>query len=114
MKYIATCLNDQFSKSGPCMTNDQFEELSNRVVESVMSKFDDKIKSLQEENSELRGRIISLESQMDAANQYSRRNSLRISGVDEFVGVPLPPAGDGTSATISFATAVSKPKKTQY
>ena len=108
MKYIATCLSDQFSKSGPVMNDDQFEKLSTRVVESVMIKFDDKIKSLQEENSVLRGRVITLENQMDAANQYSRRNSLRLSGVDEFVSTPLPPISEGTA---TFANAVSQPKK---
>ena len=109
MKYIATCLSDQFSKSGPVMNDDQFEKLSTKVVESVMIKFDDKIKSLQEENSVLRGRIFTLEHQMDAANQYSRRNSLRISRVDEFVGTPLPLTSEGTATS---AGVVSKPKKT--
>ena len=45
---------------------------------------------------------------MDAVNQYSRRNSLKISGVDEFVGTPLPPTSVGTS---TFTDSVFKPKK---
>ena len=78
---IASCVKDQFSYHVPVLSDDQFEKLSTRVVESVMSKMNAKLKSLEDENSKLRERVVTLENQMDAANQYSRRNSLRISGV---------------------------------
>ena len=35
------------------------------------------------ENLELRGRVKALESEMDRANQFSRRNSVRVSGIPE-------------------------------
>ena len=35
------------------------------------------------ENLELRGRVKALESEMDRANQISRRNSARVSGIPE-------------------------------
>ena len=48
---------------------------------------------------------------MDAANQYSRRNSLRISGVTEFVGTPLPQPFAGLSASSAIVDMSSKAKK---
>ena len=89
MRFIASCLKEQFSSSVPLLSDEQFESLSNRMVESVMTKFDAKIKLLENENSSLRARVVTLESQVDAANQYSRRNSLWISGVAQIADTPL-------------------------
>ena len=69
---IAKCVKDQFSYDVPVLSDDQFEKLSTRVVESVMSKMNAKLKSLEDENSKLRERVVTLENQMDAANQYPR------------------------------------------
>ena len=60
------------------------------VVKGVLSGLQDRISSLEKSNSELINenrslitRITALEAQADQAEQYSRRNCLRISGVKE-------------------------------
>lgn len=60
------------------------------VVKGVLSGLQDRISSLEKSNSELINenrslitRITALEAQADQAEQYSRRNCLRISGMEE-------------------------------
>lgn len=64
--------------------------LVNEVVEGVLSGLRNQISSLEtsnrelkEENTVLRTRVETLEQKVDKAEQYSRRNCLRISGLDE-------------------------------
>ena len=48
--------------------------------------FKQEVKLLLTEMSELKSRIHYLESEMDASNQYSRRNCVLISNIDEHTG----------------------------
>ncbi|MEW8545707.1 MAG: hypothetical protein AB2693_19470 [Candidatus Thiodiazotropha sp.] len=60
------------------------------IVQGVLKGLQDQISSLQKANLELQNenrsltsRVTALESQVDQAEQYSRRNCLRISGIQE-------------------------------
>ena len=66
------------------MTNAIRIQLPNTVksiVESVLTGLNTKSTELQQENNSLRERVSILERIADTAEQYSRRNCLRISGV---------------------------------
>lgn len=56
------------------------------IVEGVLGGLTKRIDGLEAENKELRDRVARLEQSADAAEQYSRRNCLRISGVKEVDG----------------------------
>ena len=58
--------------------NEQLKNLSQRNNELKKQNTD-----MKKENSELQKRVKTLESAADAAEQYSRRNCLRISGLEE-------------------------------
>lgn len=58
-------------------------ELVNSIVSGVLSGLNSKITLLENENRQLQQRIQQLETAADNAEQYSRRNCLRISGVQE-------------------------------
>lgn len=71
----------------------QMVTLVTDIVNGVLKGLQDQIPSLQEKNSELKSentsllaRVASLESQADQAEQYSRRNCLRLSGINEVAG----------------------------
>ena len=53
------------------------------IVEGVVKGLTDTINSLQKENQDLKTRVQKLAAKVDAAEQYSRRNCLRIAGVPE-------------------------------
>ena len=61
----------------------QIKEMISSIVEGVVSGSNSTIASLRQENAELKARIEMLENKAEAADQYSRRNSLRIAGVPE-------------------------------
>ena len=61
----------------------QVSQLVNSIVEGVLAGLHSKIASLEQENSNLKKRVEKLEISADNAEQYSRRNCLRISGVPE-------------------------------
>ncbi|WAR07753.1 hypothetical protein MAR_017711 [Mya arenaria] len=79
---LASLLRRQH-QANPVLSDDQFKQLASSLADAVASKFGEKIKSLENENNKLRQRVQLLENQADAAQQYSRRNILRISGVPE-------------------------------
>lgn len=69
---------------------DEIVTIVDGVVKGVLSGLQDRISSLEKSNSDLINenrslitRITALEAQADQAEQYSRRNCLRISGVKE-------------------------------
>lgn len=55
------------------------------IVDGVLAGLNQKIQKLEKENEELRTRVCKLERDADTAEQYSRRNCLRISGIPETV-----------------------------
>ena len=61
----------------------------NKKLENLEKRNDDLQKEnedIQKENTELQKRVKTLESAVDAGEQYSRRNCLRVSGVKELTG----------------------------
>ena len=56
----------------------QIKEMVSSIVEGVVSGLNSTIASLRQENAELKARIEMLENRAEAAEQYSRRNCLRI------------------------------------
>ena len=66
------------------VTEGTFRGAAERLNKS-QSAISHMLKKLETENASLRKRVITLENQVDASEQYSRRNLLRISGVPEFI-----------------------------
>lgn len=61
----------------------QISEMVSSIVSGVLEGLQSTIKLLQRENEELKARLGTLEARVDTAEQYSRRNCLRIAGVPE-------------------------------
>ena len=72
---IAQIIQDSFKQ--------QVSELVGSIVEGVLQGLQSKVAGLEKENTELNKRIGSLETALDNAEQYSRRNCLKITGVPE-------------------------------
>ena len=69
---------------------DELHEMVETIIQGVIDGLNAKIgtletdvQSLKRENNELKTRVVNLERAVDAGEQYSRRNSLRMSGVQE-------------------------------
>ena len=75
LKTIANVLKEAFD---PKLT-----EMVNSIVTGVIEGLQLQIKKLQKENKDLLERVAKLEIRADVAEQYSRRNCLRIAGVPE-------------------------------
>lgn len=72
----------------------QVSELINVIVDGVLEGLQTKVKSLETENAELKTenadlklKVMKLETAFEGAEQYSRRNCLKISGVPETIDV---------------------------
>lgn len=63
----------------------QVSELVSSIVEGVLQGLQSKVASLEKENTELKQRVGALETALDNAEQYSRRNCLKITGVPESI-----------------------------
>lgn len=63
--------------------DDRFEELTNRVINGVLAGVQNQLDHLTSENAVLRAEIVQLKKKSDQAEQYSRRNNVRISGLPE-------------------------------
>ena len=68
----------------------ELSDMVKTIVDGVLSGLKEKIQTverentaLKQENTDLRARIVKLESAAEASEQYSRRNCLRVSGVPE-------------------------------
>ena len=75
LKTIADFLKDAFET--------KLTEMTNTIVTGVLEGLQNKVSKLEKENKDLRERVEKLEAKADAAEQYSRRNCLRIAGVPE-------------------------------
>lgn len=56
------------------------------IIEGVLSGLNTKVGCLEEENRQLKHKIETLELRQDRADQYSRRNCLRLTGMQEISG----------------------------
>ena len=65
------------------MVKNLVETMIPEIVKCLDSSLSNKVSAIEAENLELRERVKALESEMDLANQYSRRNSVRASGIPE-------------------------------
>ena len=61
----------------------QMKEIIRPIVDGVLQGLKDTVETLQKENLDLKSMVEKLEAKLDAAEQYSRRNCLRIAGVQE-------------------------------
>ena len=75
LKTIAEILHSSFE------TN--ITQMINNIISGVVDGLKATISSLEKENRLLRTRVASLEAKVDEAEQYSRRNFLRVAGVPE-------------------------------
>ena len=72
---ISSLLRSCFENQLPALVSD--------IVDGVGSSLNQRIDSLSDENAKLRRRVEELELKVDRAEQYSRRNCLRMSGISE-------------------------------
>ena len=61
----------------------QMKEIIRPIVDGVLQGLKDTVETLQKENLDLKSMVEKLEAKLDAAEQYSSRNCLRIAGVQE-------------------------------
>ena len=64
----------------------QMASMVSNIVDGVLGGLKDRIHTLEEENINLKCKVEALESKADRAEQYSRRNCLRLSGIPEEKG----------------------------
>lgn len=90
MKAIAAYLKESFRLDMKESIQEELPEMVNTIVKGVISGLNEKIsqleldnQNLKTENQQLKSRVKTLEVSVDVAEQYSRRNSLRMSGVPE-------------------------------
>ena len=87
LKKIATFIEEAFQPKLNTLVQDSIQSqlagLVTSIVNGVLEGLNAKITSLETENIELKKRISKLETVADNAEQYSRRNCLRISGINE-------------------------------
>ena len=80
-------LNDSdLQKIGVIVTDTfrtQISDLVTSVVNGVITGLKLTTSSFEKENSDLRKKVVDLEGRADAAEQYSKRNSLRVAGIPE-------------------------------
>ena len=75
LKTIADILRNTFEP--------QITAMISSIVKGVLDGLTSHVKAVEKENESLRTRVAFLEAKSDAAEQYSRRNCLRIAGVPE-------------------------------
>ena len=93
MQQIADILRESFKEDMKETNKERLPEMAKNIVSGVIDGLNKKItdlesdnKTLHEENKELKPRVAKLEIKADAGEQYSRRNFLRMSGVNESNG----------------------------
>ena len=90
MQAIAGVLQESIREELKQTIRDEIPGNVTPIVNGVVQGLKDQISKLQSdnqkltiENQELKGRVAKLESLADSAEQYSRRHSLRVSGIPE-------------------------------
>lgn len=90
---ISNNLSIKFKEQMESMVHDLVTSLVPEIINNINKTLSDKVSFVESENKALRERVSTQEAQMDQANQYSRRNSLRVSGIPE-------ESGEGTDTLI--------------
>ena len=84
---IASLMKDSFVPQINQMIIDSFEQqvtnLVSSIVEGVLAGLNLQVASPEKENQDLKTKVLKLEEAVDSAEQYSRRNCLRITGIQE-------------------------------
>lgn len=87
LQKIAALMRDSFQPQVAELVQESFQtqvsELVKSIVQGVLSGLNEKLSSLESENSELKKRVKTLEDAAEEADQYSRRTCLLISGMPE-------------------------------
>lgn len=86
LDYIAECLKNSFKDDMKIFIKESVSEAVEETLRSVHDRMDSletQNHILEQENEDLKVRIVKLEAQCDQNEQYGRRNCLRISGVPE-------------------------------
>lgn len=83
LQKIASYMKDSFHSQVVEITQASLQQTVTEIVNGVLAGLNTKIASLESENQHLRQRIQHLEESADNAEQYSRRNCLRVTGIPE-------------------------------
>ena len=87
LQKIASLMKESFQPQIAQMLQDTFQQavtdLVNSIVSGVLEGLNVKVSSLEDENRQLCQRVQRLGEAADTAEQYSRRNCLRITGAAE-------------------------------
>lgn len=87
LQKIAAILQETFQPQLSTLVQDtistQFAGMVKAIVDGVLAGLTSRISALEQENVALKNRVVKLETAMDSADQYSRRNCLTISGIPE-------------------------------
>ena len=81
--YMKESFHTQVAEITQASLQQSVSELVNSIVSGVLSGLNSRIPSLENENRQLQQRIQQIETAADNSEQYSRRNCLRISGIQE-------------------------------
>ncbi|KAH3801119.1 hypothetical protein DPMN_154765 [Dreissena polymorpha] len=74
---------DLFKADVEAIVNSVVQSLIAQIIRGINESLNTKITSLECENKVLKDQIFELQVQTDRAEQYSRRNCLRVSGIPE-------------------------------
>lgn len=94
---LRASLNSDMEKTVKDTIKEQLPDMANNIVSKVVTglnqrigkleteneKLNKEVKGLKKENKSLKSTVAKLEKAVDAGEQYSRRNSLRMSGIEE-------------------------------
>ena len=90
LEYISDRIGEQFETKLAAMVSNVVKaiipEIIPELAKQVNSHLADRLKSLEATNTDLLNRIEALEVEQDRVHQYSRRNSVRFSGIPEKAG----------------------------
>ena len=81
--YMKESFHTQVAEITQAFLQQSVFELVNSIVSGVLSGLNSRIASLENKNRQLQQRIQQMETAADNAEQYSRRNYLRIYGIQE-------------------------------
>ena len=108
MSQIANVLKDSFTADMRDIIKAELSVMVKGITEGVLSGLNEKVQKLESdnvklrsENAELKSRVEKLEGAVEQAEQYSRRNLLRMSGI------PEDPNESTDSIVVEIATAIS-------
>ena len=108
MSQIANVLKDSFIADMRDIIKAELSVMVKGITEGVLSGLNEKVQKLESdnvklrsENAELKSRVEKLEGAVEQAEQYSRRNLLRMSGI------PEDPNERTDTIAVDIATAIS-------